>query len=129
MVAGKMSTPLGRVLGLGPAKSGTEHFWRQRLTAVANVPLSIAFVFIVVALLGRNHAAVVQILGSPLVAVIMLLFIMSITTHMRIGMQVIIEDYVHDEGHKFFLLMANTFFAFAVGLASAFAILMLSFKV
>jgi len=129
MVAGKMSTPLARVRGLGSAKSGTEHFWRQRLTAIANVPLTIAFVFIVIGLLGRNHAAVVQILGSPLVAVIMLLFIVSITTHMRIGMQVIIEDYVHDEGHKFFLLMANTFFAFAVGLASAFAILMLSFKV
>ena len=129
MAAGKMSTPLARVRGLGAAKSGTEHFWRQRLTAVANVPLTIAFVLIVVALLGRNHAAVVQILGSPLVAVVMLLFILSITTHMRIGMQVIIEDYVHDEGTKLVLLMANTFFTIAVGLASAFAILMLSFKV
>ena len=67
-----MRTPLGRVRGLGPAKSGTEHFWRQRLTAVANVPLSIAFVLIVGSLVGRNHAAVVQILGSPLVAVIFL---------------------------------------------------------
>jgi succinate dehydrogenase / fumarate reductase, membrane anchor subunit len=124
-----MSTPLARVRGLGAAKSGTEHFWRQRLTAVANVPLTIAFVLIVVGLLGRNHAAVVQILGSPLVAVIMLLFILSITTHMRIGMQVIIEDYVHDERSKFFLLMANTFFAVVVALASAFAILTLSFKV
>ena len=129
MVAGKMSTPLGRVRGLGSARSGTEHFWRQRLTAVANVPLTIGFVLIVVGLLGRNHAAVVQILGSPLVAVVMLLFILSVTTHMRIGMQVIIEDYVHDETAKLALLMANTFFAVAVGLASAFAILMLSFKV
>jgi succinate dehydrogenase / fumarate reductase membrane anchor subunit len=129
MVAGKMSTPLAHVRGLGAARSGTGHFWRQRLTAVANVPLVIGFVFIVVGLLGRNHAAVVQILGSPLVAVIMLLFILSITTHMRIGMQVIIEDYVHDETAKLALLMANTFFAVAVGLASAFAILMLSFKV
>src|SRR5215471_7675824 len=116
MAVGNMSTPLKHVRGLGAAKSGTEHFWRQRLTAVANVPLSIAFVFIVVALLGRNHAAVVQILGSPLVAVIMLLFIMSITTHMRIGMQVIIEDYVHDDRTKLVMLMANTFFAVAVGL-------------
>jgi succinate dehydrogenase / fumarate reductase membrane anchor subunit len=124
-----MSTPLARVRGLGSARSGTEHFWLQRLTAVANIPLSIAFVVVVVALLGRNHAAVVQILGSPLVAVIMLLFIVSITTHMRIGMQVIIEDYVQDEGAKLALLLANTFFAFAVALASAFAILMLSFKV
>ena len=129
MVAGKMSTPLGRVRGLGAAKSGTEQFWRQRLTAVANVPLVIASCSSWWALLGRNHAAVVQILGSPLVAVVMLLFILSITTHMRIGMQVIIEDYVHDETAKLVLLMANTFFAVAVGLASAFAILMLSFKV
>jgi succinate dehydrogenase / fumarate reductase membrane anchor subunit len=129
MGVGRMSTPLARVRGLGSARSGTEHFWLQRLTAVANIPLSIAFVVVVVALLGRNHAAVVQILGSPLVAVIMLLFIVSITTHMRIGMQVIIEDYVQDEGAKLALLLANTFFAFAVALASAFAILMLSFKV
>jgi succinate dehydrogenase / fumarate reductase membrane anchor subunit len=129
MAVGKMSTPLARVLGLGSAKSGTEHFWRQRLTAVANVPLTIGVVVIVVGLLGRNHAAVVQILGSPLVAIVMLLFIISATTHMRIGMQVIIEDYVHDDVHKLILLMANTFFTVAVGLASAFAILMLSFKV
>jgi succinate dehydrogenase / fumarate reductase membrane anchor subunit len=129
MAVGKMSTPLARVRGLGAARSGTQQFWRQRLTAVSNVPLVIAFVFIVVALLGRNHAAVVQILGSPLVAVILLLFILSITTHMRIGMQVIIEDYVHDEGVKLILLMGNTFFAVAVGLACAFALLMLSFKV
>ena len=129
MAPGKMSTPLGRVRGLGTARSGTEHFWRQRLTALANVPLTIAFVFIVVTLLGRNHAAVVQILGSPLVAVIMLLFILSVTVHMRIGLQVVIEDYVHNEGTKLLLLIANTFFTVAVGLASAFAILMLSFKV
>ena len=82
-----------------------------------------------ISLLGRNHAAVVQILGSPLIAVTMLLFILSVTTHMRIGMQVIIEDYVHDESTKLILVMANTFFTVAVGLASAFAILTLSFKV
>jgi succinate dehydrogenase / fumarate reductase membrane anchor subunit len=129
MAFGTMRTPLGRVRGLGAARSGTEHFWRQRLTAVANIPLTIAFIFIVIGLLGRNHAAVVQIIGSPLVAVVMLLFILSVTMHMRIGMQVIIEDYVHDEGIKLVLIMANTFFAVAVALASAFAILTLSFKV
>jgi succinate dehydrogenase / fumarate reductase membrane anchor subunit len=129
MAGGKMSTALARVRGLGAAKSGTADFWRQRLTAVANVPLTIAFVIIVVTLLGRNHAAVVQILGSPLVAVIMLLFIFSITNHMRIGMQVIIEDYVHDERMKLWLVMGNIFFTVAVALASGFAILMLSFKV
>ena len=124
-----MSTPLARVRGLGAAKSGTEHFWRQRLTAVANVPLTIAFVLILVSLLGRNHAFAAQTLGSPLVAIIMLLFILSITTHMRIGMQVVIEDYVHDEPGRLILLMLNTFFSLAVALASAYGILKLSFGV
>jgi succinate dehydrogenase / fumarate reductase, membrane anchor subunit len=122
-------TPLGRVRGLGSARSGTEHFWRQRLTAIANIPLAAGFVLIVASLIGRNHAAVVQILGSPLVAVVMLLFMLSITIHMRIGMQVIIEDYVHDELLKAAALIANTFFVVVVGLASAFAILKLSFGV
>ena len=122
-------TPLGRVRGRGAARSGTEHFWLQRLTAVANIPLTIAGVVIVVMLLGRNQAAVAQILGSPLVAIIMLLFIISITTHMRIGMQVVIEDYVHGETAKLVLIMANTFFAIAVALASAYGIFKLSFGV
>jgi succinate dehydrogenase / fumarate reductase membrane anchor subunit len=122
-------TPLARVRGLGSAKTGTAQFWHQRLTAVANVPLTIAFVLIVVALLGRNHAAAQQILGSPLVAIVMLLFIGSITYHMRIGMQVIIEDYVHEETAKLALIMLNTFFAVAVALASAYAIFKLSFGV
>ena len=70
-------TPLARVLGRGAAKSGTEHFWHQRLTAVANIPLTIAAIVIMLMLLGRNQAAAAQILGSPAVAIIMLLFILS----------------------------------------------------
>jgi succinate dehydrogenase / fumarate reductase, membrane anchor subunit len=120
-------TPLGRVRHLGSAHKGTGHFWHQRLTSVANVPLTIAAIVIVLGLLGRNHAAVVQILGSTLVAIIMLLFIISSVYHMWLGMQVIIEDYVHDEIAKFSALMANTFFSFVVGLAAVFAILKLSF--
>jgi succinate dehydrogenase / fumarate reductase, membrane anchor subunit len=122
-------TPLARVRGLGSAKTGTGHFWHQRLTAVANVPLTIAFVLIVFALLGGNHATAQQTLGTPLVAIVMLLFIGSITYHMRLGMQVIIEDYVHDESAKLTLIMANTFFAVAVALACAFGILKLAFGV
>jgi succinate dehydrogenase / fumarate reductase, membrane anchor subunit len=129
MGTGKMSTPLGRVRGHGAARSGSGHFWLQRLTAVANVPLTIAFVIIVVSLLGSTHARVAQILGSPFVAITMLLFILSITLHMRIGMQVVIEDYIHDEPRKLILVMANTFFPLAVGLASAYGILKLSFGV
>ena len=124
-----MRTPLRQVRGLGSARSGTEHFWHQRLTAMANIPLTIGFVVVVASLMGRNHAAVVQILGSPFVAVLMLLFILSATIHMRIGMQVIIEDYVHDDFAKFTLLIANSFFTIVVALTSAFAILKLSFGV
>jgi len=120
-------TPLSRVRGLGAARSGTDHFWRQRLTAVANIPLTIAVIVIFIMLLGRNQAAVAQIVGSPVVAVIMLLFVISVTTHMRIGMQVVIEDYVHDEIAKFVLIMANTFFAIAIALTSIYGILKLSF--
>jgi len=122
-------TPLGRVRGYGSARSGTTHFWHQRLTAIANVPLVIAFIIILISLMGRSHAAVVQILGSPLVAILMLLFIASITYHMRLGMQVIIEDYVHEERWKFLAVIANTFFAIAVALAAVYALLELSFGV
>ena len=120
-------TPLARVRHLGSARKGTSHFWHQRLTSVANVPLTIAAIVIVLGLLGRNHAAVVQILGSTLVAITMLLFIITSVYHMWLGMQVIIEDYVHDDIAKFGMLMANTFFSFVVGLAAVFAILKLSF--
>jgi succinate dehydrogenase / fumarate reductase, membrane anchor subunit len=120
-------TPLARVRGHGSAKSGTGHFWHQRVTAIANIPLTIAAVIIMIMLLGRNQAAVAQILGSPVIAIIMLLFLASITVHMRIGMAVVIEDYVHDETAKLTLLMANTFFTVIVGLAAAYGILKLSF--
>jgi succinate dehydrogenase / fumarate reductase membrane anchor subunit len=122
-------TPMGRVRGLGSARSGTTHFWQQRLTSVAGIPLTIAFFVIVASLLGRNHAAVVQILGSPLVASLLLLFIFNSIYHMWLGMQVIIEDYVHDYVPKLTCLMSNTFFCTASALASVYAILKLSFGV
>ena len=124
-----MRTPLRRVRGLGAAHSGTHHFWHQRITSVAGIPLTIAAIVIAIGLLGRSHAAVVQILGSPLVAIIMLLFIIDIVYHMWIGMQEIIVDYVHEDKLKLATLLANMFFCFAIGFASAFAILKLSFGV
>jgi succinate dehydrogenase / fumarate reductase membrane anchor subunit len=125
----ELRTAARRVRGLGAARAGTYDFWHQRVTAVAGIPLTIALIVIAIALLGRNHAAAVQILGSPVVAVIMLLFILNTVYHMWIGMQEIILDYVHDDKYKFLSLMMNTFFCIAVGLASAFAILKLSFGV
>jgi succinate dehydrogenase / fumarate reductase, membrane anchor subunit len=122
-------TPLSRVRNLGSAHSGTMHFWHQRLTSVALIPLTIAFVFILMGLLGRNHAAALQILGSPLIAIIMLLFIGTTVYHMWLGMQVIIEDYIHDELPKIVLLMGNTFFCVTVALACVYAILQISFGV
>jgi succinate dehydrogenase / fumarate reductase, membrane anchor subunit len=120
-------TPLARVRGFGAARSGTGHFWLQRLTAIANIPLTIAALVVMMSLLGRNQPAAAQILGSTPVAIIMLLFIASITTHMKIGMQVIIEDYVQDETAKIGLILANTFFAVIVGLTAAYGILKLAF--
>jgi succinate dehydrogenase / fumarate reductase membrane anchor subunit len=122
-----MRTPLGEVRGLGSAKEGTGHFVRQRLTAFANVPLILAFVCILVSVQGEDHTSVVATLSSPIVAVIMLAVVLSAVVHMRIGMQVIIEDYVHGEGLKLLCLALNSLFAASIGLLSAFALLKIAF--
>ena len=121
-----MRTPLGRVRSLGASHSGTFDFWIQRLTAVASVLLILPVVIVVMMLLGRNQAGAAQGLGAPLVAIILLLFIIATAWHMKIGMQVVIEDYVHNAKIKLAAIMANNFFSFAVALASIYAILKLS---
>src|SRR5256884_5924798 len=121
-----MRTPLGRVRYLGASHSGTLDFWRQRVTAVALTLLIVPVILVVMMLLGRNQAGAAQILGSLPIAIIMLLFIIASAWHMKIGMQEVIEDYVHNEKLKLVSVMANNFFSTAVALASIYAILKLS---
>lgn len=122
-----MRTPLARVRGLGSAKSGTEHFWLLRITSVALIALTFTFIGTLIALFGKSYAQAMAILSNPLVAILLLLFVVTSLVHTRAGMQTIIEDYVHDEGLKVLALMANTFFIVLVGAASAFAILKIAF--
>ncbi|MBW8902768.1 MAG: succinate dehydrogenase, hydrophobic membrane anchor protein [Bradyrhizobium sp.] len=121
-----MRTPLGRVRNLGASHSGTSDFWLERITGVALALLTLPVVVVVMMLLGRNQAGAAQILGSPLVAITLLLFVIASVWHMKIGMQVVIEDYVHAEKVKLVTIMANNFFCFAVALASIYAIFKLS---
>ncbi len=124
--AKSMRTALSRVRYLGAAHSGTTDFWRQRLTAVAMTLLILPVIVVVMMLLGRNQAGAKEILSLPLVALILLFFIIASVWHMKIGMQVVIEDYVQSEKLKLAAVMANNFFSATVALAAIYAILKLS---
>jgi succinate dehydrogenase / fumarate reductase membrane anchor subunit len=121
-----MRTPLARVRGFGSARSGTGHWWLQRLTAIANVPLVMFLILFVLSHLGQDRAAIAASLHNPLVATGLILALVSFTMHMRLGMQIIIEDYVHGHGARLVLLLANTFYPFALAATGVFAILKLS---
>lgn len=120
-----MRTPLSRARGLGSAKKGTAHFWSQRVTALANIPLTLFMVAMLVIHAGKDHAAIVSFLGNPFIGLIMLLLIVSAVMHMRLGLQVVIEDYIHGEAAKLLLLVGNTFFAIIIGAACTLAVLKL----
>ena len=119
-------TPLAEVRGLGSAKKGTGEFIVQRLTSVALVFLMLAFIVIVVSLNGEPYESVVATLSSPFVAIIFIAGILATVVHMRIGMQVIIEDYIYGELTKTVLLTLNWLFSWGVGLIALFAVLKLA---
>ena len=124
--ADKYRAPLARVRGLGAAKSGTEHFWLQRVTAVGLVPLTVIFVIYLLGLVGADLAAVKATLGRPVPATITILLVVASFWHAKLGLQVIIEDYVHHEGAKLVSLLLLSFACVAIGLATVLAVLKLA---
>lgn len=120
-------TPLSRVRGLGAAREGTGHFWYQRVTAAANVPLILFFVGLIIALSDASFADVRATLANPFITVLLVLAVISVTYHMKLGMQMIIEDYVHDEFLKIVSLMLNIFYTLIVGAVCIFALLKIAF--
>jgi succinate dehydrogenase / fumarate reductase membrane anchor subunit len=122
-----MRTALGNVRGLGSAKKGTGEFIVSRVTAVALTFLLTAFVVLIVALVGKPYSEVVETLASPLVAVLLVASILLTVVHMRVGMQIIIEDYVHEDVPKFLLLIGNWLFSWGVGLVCLFAVAKIAF--
>jgi succinate dehydrogenase membrane anchor subunit len=121
-----MATPLHRVRYFGSAHGGTDHFWRQRLTGAANAILVVGLIGVAFAVVGKPYKATTAIIGSPFVAVLLDLLFVSATIHMRIGMQTIIEDYIHGEALKVVLLALSTFFAAAVAVTAILAIVKLA---
>ncbi|PLX35712.1 MAG: succinate dehydrogenase, hydrophobic membrane anchor protein [Hyphomicrobiales bacterium] len=121
-----MRTPLKQARGLGTTSGGAVHFWRQRITGLANVPLTVFFLFSMVFLAGADHAAVVSYFSHPIPALLMMLFVIASAWHMMLGFQVIIEDYIHHEGMKVLALVGNILFTAFFGLTCIFAIVKLS---
>ena len=123
----RFQTSLKHARGFGSGKSGTGHFWQQRVTGVAALLLSLVYVVLLVKLQGDDYGTVIATLGNPFVAVLMLAFLGVSVWHMKIGMQVIIEDYVNQPLLRVLALMANSFFSALVGIASAVALLKIAF--
>jgi succinate dehydrogenase / fumarate reductase membrane anchor subunit len=117
-----MRTPLSRARGLGSAKTGTEHWWLQRVTAIANIPLVLFMIGFVVTHLGASRAELVASVHHPIIAIFLALAFLSVLWHMRLGMQVVIEDYVHKPALKLSAILFNTFFTLILGVAALYAI-------
>jgi succinate dehydrogenase / fumarate reductase, membrane anchor subunit len=120
-------SPLGRVLGLGSAKDGAEHWWMQRLTSVALVPLGLWLAIALARLEDFSHAIVSAWVAAPVNAVLLILTVLATIHHSRLGVQVVIEDYVRGKSLKVTSLMLSTLIHFAVATAALFAILKVAF--
>ena len=120
-------TGIGRVRGLGSAKHGSMHWWRQRVTAVGNLFLVTWFVVSMFRLPSFEHGLIVQWIGSPIVAVALILMTISVFYHLRLGLQVIVEDYIHEEAGKILFVLLLNFYAVAGGALAIFSILKIAF--
>ena len=117
-----MRSPLGRAVGLGSAKEGVEHWWLQRITAVALVPLALWFVIAIIRLVGADVDNVRDWVGNPLPAILLVLLLIATFYHAALGLQVVIEDYVHAELAKLGLLVVVRLACFALAVAGIFAV-------
>jgi len=122
-----LRSPLGKVLGAGSAKQGVHHWWMQRLTSVALVPLSIWFVVSLLSLPSFDHATVVAWMGQSWTALLLILFVLTGAWHSQLGVRVVVEDYVHGAGARTVTLVSVTFAHTLIGAAGVFAVLRVAF--
>ncbi|MCP1199201.1 succinate dehydrogenase, hydrophobic membrane anchor protein [Notoacmeibacter sp. MSK16QG-6] len=121
-----MRTPLKKVRGLGAARDGTEHFWHQRLTAALNIPLTFILFGVVAATFGLGFEETRALFANPIIGLLLAAAIINIAWHMKLGMQMVIEDYVHSDGMKALLLLANNAYCAAVALIALYALIKLA---
>jgi succinate dehydrogenase / fumarate reductase membrane anchor subunit len=126
MATSPMRSPLGRVLGLGSAKEGVQHWWMQRITAIALVPLAIWFVIAALGMIGADRAAMVAWMHSPMSPVFAILLIVAAIYHMALGLQVVIEDYIHSEGWKLGLIIVMRLWCIVLAARGIIAVLTLA---
>ena len=122
-----LRSPLGRVVGLGAALSGTHHWWLQRLTSIALVPLAIWFAISILSLPSLDHVTVLAWMGQSWTAVFLVIFVLVATWHSQLGIRVVVEDYVHGSGTKTLTLVIVTFIHVLVAAAGVFAVLKVAF--
>jgi succinate dehydrogenase / fumarate reductase, membrane anchor subunit len=123
----RMRSPLGRARGLGSAREGVEHWWMQRVSAAALIPLTLWFVVSLIALTGSDYNAFIAWLKAPFVAILMVLLLIALFHHMALGLQVVVEDYVHSDRAKIPTVVAIRLACFALAVAGIFATVRIAF--